>query len=190
MTALDQRMLESSPDEQLAARASEDYAAATELYRRYLCHIYRYVRSQTPSDQVAEDLTAHVFFMAFSRAHTFRSEGAYRAWLFRIARNCISSWRRDSGRWVVLEELPDEIDESPSPASRVISLEEKSFIWKTVAKLPPTQREVVVLHYLQDLPIKEVARITRKTTGAIRVQLHRARTKLRGILERRRGTDS
>ena len=189
MTAIDEKKLASAPDEQLAARASEDYAAATELYSRYLCSIYRFIRSQTPNDQVAEDLTAHVFFMAFSRAQTFRSEGAYRAWLYRIARNCLSSWRRDSGRCVAVEELPEEADEQPSPAARVISLEERSFIWDTVAKLPPAQREVVTLHYLQDLSIGEVAKITRRTTGAIRVLLHRARTKLRGLIERRQKRD-
>lgn len=185
MTATDERVLERATDEELAYRSHKDFDAATELYNRYICSIYRFVRSQTPNDQTAEDLTAHVFFKAFSYSSTFKAHGSYRAWIYRIARNCISTWRRSSERsTIVIDELPESADTSPSPATRAISNQERGFIWRTVAKLPPAQREVVALHYLDDLSIGEISRVTKRSNGAIRVLLHRARNKLRGVLDR------
>lgn len=185
MTAIDEIVLERATDEELVSRSQTDFEAATELYNRYICPIYRFVRSQTPNDQIAEDLTAHIFFKAFSYSSSFKADGSYRAWIYRIARNCISSWRRSSERaTIVIDEMPESVDTEPSPATRAISNQERSFIWRTVAKLPPAQREVVALHYLEDLSIGEISQVTKRSNGAIRVLLHRARTKLRGVLDR------
>lgn len=185
MTAISERSFDGTIDEVLASRSQEDFEAATELYNRYICPIYRFVRSQVPNDQVAEDLTAHVFFKAFSHSSTFKAEGSYRAWIYRIARNCVSSWRRSAERsTLVVEEFPEAVDAAPSPVSAAISSQERTFIWNTVASLPPAQREVVALHYLRDLTIEEISHVTERSSGAIRVLLHRARNKLRALLDR------
>ena len=171
-------------DRTLARRASKDFEAFAELYRRYLCPIYRFVRSQVPDEPTAEDLTAHVFFKALSSAGTFRGEGSYSAWLFRIAHNSVASWRQRATRSdVVTEEVPDEVDPTPSPASQVIVGEARDLVWDTVAQLPPAQREVVALRYIQDFSIEEISDITSRSRGAVRILLHRARTRLRKALE-------
>lgn len=171
-------------DESLAVRASSDFEAFAELYRRHLCSIFRFIRAQTPNDEVAEDLTAQVFFKALSAADTWRGDGPYKAWLFRIARNCVSTWRRKKQVTVVAtERIPDQPDPSPSPVSHVLVGEARDRVWKRVAELPPAQREAVTLRYLKDLSIEEVARVTRRTKGAVRILLHRARTRLRTSME-------
>lgn len=171
-------------DESLAVRASADFEAFTELYRRHSCPIFRFIRAQTPNDEVAEDLTAQVFFKALCAADTWRGDGPYKAWLFRIARNSISTWRRDKQvTAVVTARIPDKPDPSPSPASHVLVGEARDLVWKRVAELPPAQREAVDLRYLKDLSIDEVARITRRTKGAVRILLHRARGRLRTSME-------
>jgi RNA polymerase sigma-70 factor (ECF subfamily) len=171
-------------DESLAVLASSDFDAFTELYRRHSCPVFRFVRAQTPSDEVAEDLTAQVFFKALSAAHTWRGDGPYKAWLFRIARNSVSTWRRGKHtNAVVTERIPDSPDPSPTPASHVLVGEARELVWRRVAELPPAQREAVTLRYLKDLSIDEVARVTRRTKGAVRILLHRARTRLRTAME-------
>lgn len=185
MIVREDRATDGPTDEDLAARSDHDFKAATELYNRYICPVYRFVRSQVPNDQTAEDLTAQVFFKAFSRASSFKGDGSYRAWIYRIARNSISSWRRASERGtIVVEEVPESVDPALSPAGAAISKQERGFLWTTVAKLPPAQREVVALHYLKDLSIEEISSVTKRSSGAIRVLLHRARTKLRSVLDR------
>ncbi|MGH2819257.1 MAG: RNA polymerase sigma factor, partial [Actinomycetota bacterium] len=146
---------------------------------------YRFIRSQTSNDEAAEDVTSHVFFKALSSAHTYRADGSYAAWLFRVAHNALATWGSRSGKSVAVEELPEGIDPTPSPVSQVIVGEARDAVWQSVAELPPAQREVVALRYLKDFSIEEVARITNRTRGAVRILLHRARSRLRKTLERK-----
>ena len=171
-------------DEVLALRVREDFDAFAELYRRYLHPLYRFVRSQVSDDATAEDVTAQVFFKALSSASTFRNEGSYQSWLFRIAHNSIVSWRTSKSNGViVLDQMPDSVDPEPSPVAKAITDEESTLVRKKVLALPPAQREVVALRYLHDFSIEEIAGVTRRTRGAVRILLHRARSRLRRDLE-------
>ena len=171
-------------DETLAARVAGDFDAFAELYRRYLCPVYRFVRSQCPDEPTAEDITAQVFFKAISSASSFRGEGSYKAWIFRIAHNSVWSWRNGRARSVIaVEEVPETVDPTPSPAAQAITKEGRGQVWRKVAELPPAQREVVALRYLQDLTVEEIAEITDRSRGAVRILLHRARSKLRSTMD-------
>jgi RNA polymerase sigma-70 factor, ECF subfamily len=172
-------------DEVLASRAPGDFDAFAELYRRYLHRIYRFVRSQVSNRTVAEDLTAQVFFKALSSAATFKGHGSYRSWLFRIAHNTVATHRARSEPAVVVEEVPDEMDPSPSPASQAIASEARGVVWRKVAQLPDAQREVVSLHYGEGLSIEEISNVLKKTRGAVRILLHKGRNKLRDALSGR-----
>lgn len=182
--AVDDVTLHEADDEMLATRAARDFEAFAELYRRYECVVFRVVRARTPSDDVAEDITAHVFFKALINADEWRGEGNYRSWLYGIARNAVSTWRHQKGRnAVVLEVVPDLEDPGPTPPVQVVIGEERDLIWKRVAELPDAQREAVVLRYLKEHSIDEIASITKRTKGAIRILLHRARCRLRRQME-------
>jgi RNA polymerase sigma-70 factor (ECF subfamily) len=171
-------------DEALAERAAGDFEAFEELYRRYLPPIYKFVRSQVRDDATAEDITAHIFFRALASAASFRSDGSYKSWIFRIAHNSIVSWRKRSDRSKPVEEIPDHPDPDPSPALQALARDTSGRIWDRVEQLPPAQREVVTLLYGEDLTIEETARVTRRTRGAVRILLHRARRRLRHSFER------
>ena len=172
-------------DEELAARAARDFAAFAELYQRYLEPVYRYVRSQTRDRATAEDLTAQVFLKALNAAETFKGEGTYRSWIFSIARNTVATWRADHKRNLVpIESLPEHPDPAPSAQSLAIASEDRALLWTAVARLPEAQREVVRLRYRRELTIEEIARATRRSTGAVRVLLHRARTRLQHLLRK------
>ena len=183
-SAADEHVLPSLEDEELAVRAHRNFEAFAELYRRHLCPVYRFVRSQVPGDAAAEDVTAQIFFKALSSAASYRAEGTYQAWLYRIAHNSISSWRsaREKG-YIVLDEVPESVDPEPSPVVVAIAEEASTLVRQTVEQLPPAQREVVALRYLEDFSIEEIAGITRRTRGAVRILLHRARSRLRKDLE-------
>lgn len=168
-----------SEDAALAARAQRDGDAFAELYRRHVCGIFRFVRSKLPSDDAAEDVTAQVFFKALRSADTYGASGSYSAWLFAIARNCVANWHRLRGRVVDLEEVPEPVDPDPCPATRVIGAESRDEVLRAVSELPVKQREAVTLRYIDDLSIEEIATRTRRTSGAVRILLHRARQRLR-----------
>lgn len=170
-------------DDELAARAGRDFAAFAELYQRYLEPVYRYVRSQTRDRATAEDLTAQVFFKALNAADTFKGEGSYRSWIFTIARNTVASWRADRKKKLVpIEDLTEHPDPAPSAQSLAIASEDRALLWTAVSHLPEAQREVVRLRYRRELTIDEIARVTRRSSGAVRVLLHRARVRLERVL--------
>ncbi|CAN5524706.1 hypothetical protein BH20ACT23_BH20ACT23_13790 [soil metagenome] len=134
--------------------------------------------------RAAEDITAHVFFKALIKADEWRGEGSYRSWLYGIARNAVSTWRNQKSRHaVVLEVVPHLEDPDPTPPVQVVIGEERDLIWKRVAELPDAQRKAVVLRYLKEHSIDEIASITRRTKGAVRILLHRARCRLRRQME-------
>lgn len=171
-------------DEELAARAGRDFAAFAELYQRYLEPVYRYVRAQTRDRATAEDLTAQVFFKALSSADTFKGDGSYRSWVFAITRNTVATWRAERKKKLVpIEDLDERVDPAPSAQSLAIASEDRELLWTAVARLPKAQREVVRLRYRRELTIDEIARITRRSSGAVRVLLHRARARLAHLLK-------
>ena len=184
VAALEEDQIRELADESLAQRADVDLGAFTELYSRYLCRVYGFVRSQTPDEATAEDLTAQTFFRALTGAGGYTGEGTYRSWLFRIAHNTVVTWRASHAKApLAVEEVPEHTDPSPSPASIVVAGEERSLVWRLVSRLGPAQREVLALRYLEDLTTEEIAQVTRRSKGAVRILLHRARNSLRRALE-------
>ena len=165
-------------DEILARRARSEAAAFAELYDRYLQPVHRFVRSQVPDHATAEDLTAQVFLKTFVSASTYRGEGSYRSWIFQIARNTITTWKMNRPRSEVpVDEIhyPTPIDPAPAPSGLP---EERDVVRDTVASLPDAQQEVIKLRYWRDLSIEEIADKTRRSPGAVRQLLHRARKRL------------
>ena len=184
--AVNEGSLRNVEDEVLAVRADRDIDAFGELYDRYSCRVYRFVRSQTPDDSVAEDLTSETFFKALAGARGFRGHGSYQSWIFRIARNTVSTWRTKRKKApVIVEEMPEEVDPAPTPAAALLTVEESRIVRRLVGTLPPAQREVLSLRYLEDLSHGEIAHITGRSRGAVRILLHRARNTLRGHLGER-----
>lgn len=165
----------------LIRTAPENSDAFGELYQLYACKIFRFVRAHVRSDDVAEDITAQVFFKAFRSASTFDGTGSYEAWLFAIARNCLADNHKNRSRAIVLDELPEPVDPTPSPSTLVIDQESKDRLWATISTLTDIQREAIVLRYLNDLSIEEVSQVTGRSPGAVRILLLRARNRLRKV---------
>src|SRR5918994_5295103 len=147
-------------DEALAQLAPTDLTAFAELYRRYQGAMYAFMRSQVHDPDVAQDLSAQVFFKALNSASTFRSDGTYAGWLFRIAHNCVATHRRDNGgRVVVVEEVPEQHDPAPTPPVHAIVRETREMLWDHVSELPEDQKQAINLRYIKDLSIEEIGRV-------------------------------
>lgn len=151
-----------------------------QLYQEHLEPVYRYVRAHTPDDATADDLTAQIFFRALTSAASFRGEASYKSWVFQIARNTIATWRTKRSRIEIpTDAVPEEEDPDQSPVTMAIADEERDIVLELISELPSAQREVVHLRYWKDLTIDEIAKVTRRSTGAVRQLLHRAKARLR-----------
>jgi RNA polymerase sigma-70 factor, ECF subfamily len=178
--------LEDVDDVALASMIEQDFDAFTELYRRHSADVFRFVRMQVRDDAAAEDVTAQTFFRAWSSATSFRGEGSYKGWLIQIAHNTLADWYSKEAHALPTEEPPETVDPDPTPPAQVIRLEERNEVHQVVAKLPVEQRRAVVLRYLLEVPIIEIAKLMGRTEGAVRILLHRARLRMRRLVERER----
>jgi RNA polymerase sigma-70 factor (ECF subfamily) len=158
-----------------------------DLYSRHHNAIFRYLERRVNDPSTAEDLTGQVFLKAFAASREFRGESSYKSWLFAIARNTLKNYRAEKARLLIpVAEIPEGATEEDVPAVAALAQEETRMLWDLVDGLPSSQREAILLRYVRELSIDEIARLTGKTAGAVRLLLHRSRASL---ADRLRGRD-
>lgn len=165
-----------------------DTDAFSEVYDTFFEKIYRFIYLKVPTSQDAEDLSAETFLKTWHHIHDQKSVASLQAFLYQIARNCVVDFYRKRGN--AIAESLDEIEDTVIVADRTdLSLEEKMSLKGDMAqietalrKLKDSYREALVLHYLNELSVGEVAKIVQKSNGATRVLLHRALKALKEVL--------
>ena len=139
--------------------------------------LYRVAASYLRGEADRLDAVCEAVARAWEKRSTLRDERLFATWLTRILiRECVNIQRRQR-RTVPVDTLPDQAQEDESDAVR--SLRE------AMETLPQRQRTMVVLHYMEDYDVREVARIMGTTRGAVCAGLSRAR----GTLRRRLGEE-
>jgi len=163
--------------------ASGEERAFEEVVRQYEADIGRLARRLLgfrPGGD-AEDVVQEVFVRVYLKRHSFRGESSLRTWLMRITVNCIRSTQRR--RILTLEMLWRSRPREESALERGPEISEQARqAREAIAKLASRDREVVVLHYLEEMPVAIVAEVTGISQGAVMVRLHRARKKLADLL--------
>lgn len=155
-----------------------DFAAFGELYGVYLDRIYRYVFYQVKDKMTAEDVTEEVFLKAWKAIKSCRGkERTFSSWLYRIAHNnVIDIFRSQQKKWTVDMETVAELNQSAVEIETKLDHQE---ILNSLTDLPPNQRQVIILKFIEGLDNLEIERIIGKSQGAIRVLQTRALAKLR-----------
>ncbi len=178
------KALRKEADERLLIEAAQkDPARFAELYDRNFERVYAYVVRRVGDRAETEDLTSEVFHHALANLRRFEWRGIpFAAWLFRIAANLISDRRQRTNR----EQIADEPEQIESAEARGIEFEEverRATLFRLISVLPAEQRQVVVLRFVAQKSIKEVAREIRKTEGAVKQLQFRALSSLRARME-------
>jgi len=171
-------------DERLLIEAAQkDPARFAELYESNFERVYAYVVRRVGDRAEAEDLTSEVFHHALANLKRFEWRGIpFAAWLFRIAANLISDrWQRQSREDVA--DGPEQIESAAAKGVEFEEVERRATLFRLVDALPVEQRRVVVLRFVEQKSIKEVAREIRKTEGAVKQLQFRALTSLRTRME-------
>lgn len=150
-----------------------DPAAWTAMFEREHPMVFRSVFAQVGDAATAEDITAQVFLEAIEGIGRYRERGRpIAAWLLTIARHRTTDWFRKKRR-----EVGDTVEpaiDGPEAALEVAL--------SALRLLTSEQREVIHLRFVEDLSIDDVARLTRRTPGAVKAMQHRALGRLRTIL--------
>lgn len=165
----------------LVERAVRDPEAFAELYRQNHPAITRYLRRRVGDRTLVEELVAETFLVALEQIPRYRDRGLpFRAWLYRIATSRVSRWARKEGRRTVQRLDHEPAMESDDPDER------RDLARAALLCLAPRFQSVLALHYLEELPVDEVARILQLRPGTVKSRLHRGRDALRVRLEKMR----
>jgi RNA polymerase sigma-70 factor (ECF subfamily) len=177
-------------EQQLIRHAQEgDKQAIGELYRAHVDVIYRYIWARVRDDSLAEDLTAQVFLKALEGLPTYQPSGKpFVAWLYRIAyARIVDHWRKLERR----VEVPLE-ETLPAREPRPEELLEFEADWVTamelLAQLTDDQQDVVILRFIGEMSLADVAQTVGKTVGATKALQYRALATLARMLEERKGS--
>ena len=178
----------SSPaaDLELAQRCGQgDQDAFEQLYRAHAGRLYTLIVRMVASAETAEDLLQEVFLTAYRKANLFRGESSLGTWLYRMAVNHCLDYLR--GRQSKMARTTDSLDEDgvvepAASAPLVASSINRLDLERAIEQLPDGCRTAFVLHDVEGFEHHEIATMLGISEGTSKSQVHKARMKLRGIL--------
>jgi RNA polymerase sigma-70 factor, ECF subfamily len=158
----------------LIVAAQGDAARFGALYERYFDRVYAFVISRVHDRDAAEDLTAQTFHRALENLGKFEWRGVpFSAWLLRIAGNAMAD------RWAALGRERGVEAAEVGETFDTDAIENRARLFGLVRRLPPEQRRVVLMRFVEQRSVREIAAALQKTEGAVKQLQFRALTSLR-----------
>ncbi len=158
-----------------------DRGAFEELMRAYSGFVYSLAFRMLGRRADAEDIFQETFFRAWSHMNSFRSSGNFTHWIKRIATNLCIDRLKARRRQQAYEN--DQVEEVGSWEGEEQYGDEQEQVNQLLAQLPVNHRAAVVLFYLEDRSVEEVARTLKQKPATVKVWLFRARQKMKALLE-------
>lgn len=176
--------LSSASDDVLMARyAEDDLSAFRELYARYERRIYGFCLRFLGDPDAAADAFQDAFKRVIDARHRYRGRGRFESWIFTVARRaCLDQLRKDR-RAAALGDARHAGEREPgvaeSPERRHATEDE---LLRLLSRLPPEQREVLLLSKYYEFTYREIAEITGSTEAAAKQKAYRALLALRALV--------
>ena len=179
-----------------------DGDAATEIYRRYSERIFRFICRRLEQTEDAEEITLDTFLAGIDMASTFRGNSSVFVWLCGISKLKIIDFHR---RQTSAKRSPRGAQSSLDQADEVVfhvhfgrsSIEEvldrilaSQVVDAALSRLTADEREALLLRYVEDLPIREIALLMKRSEAAVDSLLARAKAKPRKFLLRALGKET
>jgi len=159
-----------------------DVARLGVLFERYHRPLFDFLARMTGDRAAAEDLVQDVFIRVLKYRATFRDEGSFETWIFRIARNARADWFK------ARRTTDDVLDESADYASPAIATDERLAHETEVARLERAllllrddKRELIILARYRGMKHEAIAELLGVEPGTVKVRIHRAVNELREI---------
>lgn len=168
-----------------------DKSSFDELIDIYLKTIFNFTYRLIGNGKDAEDITQEIFLKVWKSIKKFDIEKSFKAWIFSIAKNtCIDYLRKrkdipmsafddeDGGNFI-----QDNLEtEEPSSEEKIVLKENKKLIDETLKELSIIQREIIIMKYVNELSLSEVADIMNMSKDTVKSHHRRALLKMRDIL--------
>ncbi len=180
------------PDDVYVHKTVEgDVEAFNELVSRHHTKIYGLAYRMLGNSEDAEDATQETFLEAYKSIKSFRFQSQFGTWLYSIGLNTCNQYiRKAKSRNRMLEAYTEETatrgmaEERNVPERVVIKTEQSQVIQAAIDRLPPKQREVITLYYMQHLKYKEIAEVLNISLGTVASRLNKATQNLKTKLEK------
>ena len=151
------------------------------LFRRYQLPLYAYAMELLRNEQSSLDVVQETFVRASRHLARLREDSRFGSWLFGIAHQLVCQhWRREGRSPWVDDALPlDHPATDPEPGDALVRAEDAEALYEAINALPEAQRSVILLHFLEDFSVAEIAEVTHASPGTVKSRLHYARKALR-----------
>lgn len=172
---------------------NKDHQAFGEFYDLYIDKIYRFIYFKVNSVEDAQDLSSEVFLKVWQYIYEDKKIDNLNAFVYIVARNVVVDFYRQKARREENEEPVSEnhitlLDQQSDLLKKQIKDSELSEVLLELKNLKDEYREALILYYLDELSIKEIAKILDKTPGACRVLIHRALNALKEAINKKNQT--
>ena len=168
-----------------------DAEAFNELVNRHHSKIYGLAYRMLGNSEDAADATQETFLEAYKSVKTFQFQSQFGTWLYRIGINTCQQYIRKSQSnerkltaYTKEAEIQGRPAESDSPERIVIKTEQNEMVQNAIDQLPPKQREVVTLYYMQHIKYREIADILACSEGTVASRLNQALKNLKRKLSK------
>jgi len=166
------------------ARAGEP-AAWGILLARFRLPLYAYVYELVHQEQTSLDIVQESFINAARHIASLERDEKFGSWLFNIAhQKCIQHWRKQHPEEISIDPQDDDFaDAGFGPQELLIRKEQEAEFMKILDQLTVPHRAVLLLHFVEDFSIEEIAGITGTQIGTVKSRLHYARKAFRKLFE-------
>ncbi|MCR8869553.1 sigma-70 family RNA polymerase sigma factor [Peribacillus frigoritolerans] len=166
------------------SQMKDDESLLDEMMSLYGQDILQLVYSYVKDAVVAEDLTQEIFIKCYKALPTYNQQSNIRTWLWRIAINHCKDYRKSwYFRKVSTAEEEQEWTSSDNVEEEVIQQDEDRQLAVAVMELPIQYRELIYLHYFQEMKLKEISEITGVKLGTVKTRMRQAKRRLKTYWE-------
>ncbi|MGB2991194.1 MAG: RNA polymerase sigma factor SigW [Paenisporosarcina sp.] len=166
-----------------------DQNAFAEIVELFQDKLYRICYRMLGNQHEAEDIAQEAFVRAFINIHTFDTNRKFSTWLYRIGTNlCIDRIRKKKPDYYLDAEVAGTeglnmysqiASKEELPEQEVLKMEMQDRVQYEISRLPDKYRAVIVLKYMEDLPLQEISEILEMPLGTVKTRIHRGREALR-----------
>ena len=163
--------------------------AFEEIVTLFQHRLYQVCYRMLGNAQEAEDIAQEAFVRAYTNIHTYDQNRKFSTWLFRIATNlCIDRIRKKKPDYYLDAEVPGTeglnmysqiAAPGELPEEQVEKMEMQERIHYEIGRLPDKYRSVIILRYIEELPLQEIGDILKLPLGTVKTRVHRGREALR-----------
>lgn len=169
---------------------SNDQKAFNYLLDTFWDYVYGFQLKRVKNENDAEDITIQTFSKAFDKIDTYKSDYNFKTWLITISKNIhidlVRKQKNSISQNTTIrddESYQDILDDSPSPADKLISEQNLANLLRDIKKLKPHYQEVINLRYFQELSYKEISTEIDEPINNVKVKLLRAKKLLAEIIQ-------